>query len=76
MRARICHAINQKIPMAEAIYSARERCDYLHKPRHELIVSDVLSWLSAKGIISEKMLNLLKITQVPPFKSIKEVIHK
>ncbi|MFX0207689.1 MAG: hypothetical protein ACFFDT_17000 [Candidatus Hodarchaeota archaeon] len=76
MRALICYAINQKIPMAEAVYSARERCDYLHKPRHELIVSDVLSWLSAKGIISEKMLNLLKITQVPPFKSIKEVIHE
>ncbi|MFX0194799.1 MAG: hypothetical protein ACFFCW_01660 [Candidatus Hodarchaeota archaeon] len=76
MRARIYHALNQKKPMAEAVYSARERCDYLHKPRQELIVSDVLSWLSAKGIISEKMLNLLKITQVPPFKSIKEVIHE
>lgn len=76
MRARICYALNQRTPLAEAIYSARERCDYFHKPRHELIVSDVLSWLSTKGIISEKMLNLLKITQVPPFKSIKEVIHE
>jgi hypothetical protein len=74
IRTKLLTALNEKNPMAEAIYAARERCDYLHKPKHELIVSDVLSWLNKKGIINEKMLKMLQISHVPPFKSIKEVV--
>ncbi|MFX0202932.1 MAG: hypothetical protein ACFFCW_43065, partial [Candidatus Hodarchaeota archaeon] len=76
LRAKLLQALYEKTPIAEAIYAARERCDYLHKPKHELIVSDVLSWLNTKGIINEKMLKLLKISQVPPFKSIREVVYR
>jgi hypothetical protein len=75
IRTRLLQALKEKTPVAEALYAARERCDYLHKPKHELIVSDVLSWLNTKGIINEKMLKLLKISQVPPFKSIREVVY-
>ncbi len=73
MRTRLIHALNESTPVVEGIYAARERCDYLHKPKHELIVSDVLSWLNTKGMISKKVLKLLKISHIPPFESIKEV---